>query len=143
MKRAEKATDTILVRAYTNSEWDRCDFAIVHCGEMWRNIIRKRMEAIQTISEDSELCSVRYYGASVDFFQTEDEDILKLLEQEDWTFIEMDEDEERTLATPENRLDTYRLAILPKGGFMYSAFGKHTGEEFWTEELPLADIADR
>lgn len=143
MKRAEKATDTILVRAYTNSEWDRCDFAIVHCGEVWRNIIRKRMEAIQTISEDSELCSVRYYGASVDFFQTEDEDILKLLEQEDWTFIEMDEDEERTHSSPENRLDTYRLSIFPKGGFMYSAFGKYTGEEFWTEELPLADIADR
>ena len=143
MKRAEKATDTILVRAYTNSEWDRCDFAIVHCGEVWRNIIRKRMEAIQTIAEDGELCSVRYYGASVDFFQTEDEDILKLLEKEDWTFVEMDEGEERTLVCPENRLDTYRISIFPKGGFMYSAFGKHTGEEFWTEELTLADIANR
>lgn len=143
MKRTEKATDIILVRAYTNSEWDRCDFAIVHCGEVWKNIIRKRMEAIQTIAEDSELCSVHYYGASVDFFQTDDEDILKLLEQEDWTFIEMDEDEERTLSSPENRLDTYRLSIFPKGGFMYSVFGKYTGEEFWTEELTLADIADR
>ncbi|MDY5823619.1 MAG: hypothetical protein SPJ99_02005 [Candidatus Coprenecus sp.] len=143
MKRTEKATDTILVKAYTNSEWDRCDFAIVHCGEAWKNLIRKRMEAIQPIAEDSELCSVRYYDASVDFFQTDDKDILKLLEQEDWTFIEMDEDEERTLVSPENRLDTYRLYIFPKGGFMYSAFGKHTGEEFWTEELTFTDIANR
>ena len=44
------------------------DFAIVHCGEVWKKLIRKRMEAIQIIAEDSELCSVRYYGASVDFF---------------------------------------------------------------------------
>lgn len=30
MKITEKSTDKILVRAYTDSEWDNCNFAIIH-----------------------------------------------------------------------------------------------------------------
>jgi hypothetical protein len=36
-----------------------------------------------------------------------------------------------------SRLDCYRLVIFKNGTAYYQAYGKHTGEEFYTEESDL------
>lgn len=143
MKRTEKATDTILVKAYTNSEWDKWILPLSIVEKCGRSSYGKEWKRYRSLRRTVNCVQSATMVHPWIFSQAEDEDILKLLEKEDWTFVEMDEDEERTLASPENRLETYRLSIFPKGGFMYSAFGKHTGEEFWTEELTFTDIANR
>ena len=140
MKKANQPTETILVKAYTDSEWDSCNFALIHCKESWLERMRERLGMVQPFAENMDFCSVAFYDAGVDFYHTEDEDIINLLEKESPTYVELEEDEEKRLVKPENRLNLYRLHVYPRGDFMYSAYGKHTNEEFWAESFTLENI---
>ncbi len=46
----------------------------------------------------------------------------------------------RGIHTPENRLDCYRLSVYRNGNANYKAYGKHTSEEFWTEDFLLTEL---
>ncbi len=76
MKTSDKPTAHILVRASTNSEWDCCDFAIIHLSEEWRKLQEKRLEAVKPFANDYSFQSMRFYDGSVDFFQSGDEKSL-------------------------------------------------------------------
>lgn len=140
MKVSDKPTGHILVRAHSNSEWDSCEFAIVSISEKWKEEQLKRLEFIKPFAEDYDFQSLNFYNCSVDFYQTGENglpDLDELLAGKDWTFIELSEEEPDNLTSPESSLDCYRLAIYRDGDAKYKAYGKYTGEEFWTENLPL------
>lgn len=44
MKLSDKATAHILVKA--NSEWDNCEFAIIHLSEEWKTEQAKRLALV-------------------------------------------------------------------------------------------------
>ena len=46
MKRSDQPTEYIFIKAYTNSEWDYCDFAIIRITEQWRTVMRKRLNLL-------------------------------------------------------------------------------------------------
>ncbi|HBC37840.1 hypothetical protein [Limibacterium fermenti] len=143
MKKATNITDYILVKAYTDSEWDECHFAIIHCTKEWKEKMKQCLQAVQQFTEDYNFCSLNYYDTAVDFYRTDEEehtDIDTLLGEKDWTFVELEENEQETFLVPENRLDTYRLHLYRNGTAMYSAYGKNTGEEFYTEEFSVSQI---
>jgi hypothetical protein len=143
MKVSDKPTGHILVRAHSNSEWDSCEFAIVSISEKWKEEQLKRLEFIKPFVEDYVFQSLSFYDYSVDFYQTGEDglpDLDELLAGKDWTFIELDEEEPDNLTPPESSLDCYRLAIYRDGDAQYKAYGKYTGEEFWTENLPLKQL---
>ncbi len=52
MKTTDKATAYLLVKANTNSEWDSCEFAIVHITDEWKREQAKRLEAVKPFAED-------------------------------------------------------------------------------------------
>lgn len=143
MKVSDKPTGHILVRAHSNSEWDSCEFAIVTISEKWKEEQLKRLEFIKPFAEDYVFQSLNFYDYSVDFYQTGEDglpDLDELLAGKDWTFIELNEEEPDNLTPPESSLDCYRLAIYRDGDAQYKAYGKYTGEEFWTENLPLKQL---
>lgn len=143
MKVSDKPTGHILVRAHSNSEWDSCEFAIVSISEKWKEEQLKRLEFIKPFVEDYVFQSLSFYDYSVDFYQTGEyglPDLDELLAGKDWTFIELNEEEPDNLTPPESSLDCYRLAIYRDGDAQYKAYGKYTGEEFWTENLPLKQL---
>lgn len=143
MKVSDKPTGRILVRAHSNSEWDSCEFAIVSISEKWKEEQLKRLEFIKPFAEDYDFQSLNFYNCAVDFYQTGEDglpDLDELLAGKDWTFIELDEEEPDNLTPPESSLDCYRLAIYRDGDAKYKAYGKYTGEEFWTEDLPLKQL---
>lgn len=143
MKVSDKPTGHILVRAHSNSEWDSCEFAIVSISEKWKEEQLKRLEFIKPFVEDYVFQSLSFYDYSVDFYQTGEDglpDLDELLAGKDWTFIELNEEEPDNLTPPESSLDCYRLAIYRDGDAQYKAYGKYTGEEFWTENLPLKQL---
>ncbi|WP_373168156.1 hypothetical protein [Bacteroides cellulosilyticus] len=142
MKTSDKPTAHILVRASTNSEWDCCDFAIVHLSEEWRRLQEKRIEAVKPFGDDYSFQSMRFYDGSVEFFQSGDEEpsIEELLADKQWVFVELGNGELDELTSPENRLDFYKIVIYREGNARYEAFGKHTNEEFWTNEFPLQQL---
>lgn len=85
---------------------------------------------------------MRFYDYSVDFFQPGDEepDMEELLADKEWVFVELDDDELDELTSPENSLDFYKIVIYRDGNARYEAFGKHTNEEFYTNEFPLQQL---
>jgi hypothetical protein len=143
MKLSTIQASHILVKAYTGSEWDECDFAIIHLSEDLKKEWSKRLEAAKTFSGDYNFQSLNYYDSAVDFYRTDKDDnpnIEELLAEREWVFVTLEDKEEATFTAPESRLDCYRLVILKNGTAYYQAFGKYTGEEFWTEEFSLYQL---
>ena len=140
MKLLDKTTAHLLVKANTNSEWDNCEFAIIHITEDWKKEQAKRLEAVKPFAEDYNFQSLNYYDTAVEFYRTSEDDrpdIEELLADKEWVFVELENEEQETFTVPENRLDCYRLVVYRSGNAIYKAYGKHTSEEFWTEEFDL------
>lgn len=142
MKTSDKPTADILIKASTDSEWDCCEFAFIHLSEEWGKLQAKRLEAVKPFKDDYSFQSMRFYDYSVKFFQSGDEepDIEELLADREWVFVELDDDELDELTSPENSLDFYKIVIYRDGNARYEAFGKHTNEEFYTNEFPLQQL---
>lgn len=146
MKTTDKQTQHILLKAWTNSDWDTCDFAIVHLTEDWKREQQKRLEAIRPFAGDCYFQSVNYRDTAVDFYKMDDNDqpdVAKLLGGKNWAFVELDEGELETLSVPENHLECYRLVLYGNGSAMYKAYGECRSEEFWTEEFSLKQIIEQ
>lgn len=143
MKISDKPTADILIKARTNSEWDCCDFALVHISDEWKKLQAERLEAVKPFKDDYNFQSMRFYDYSAEFYQSggdEMPDVEELLGDKDWSFVELNEDEQDKLTQPENSLDFYKIVIYCDGNARYEAFGKHTDEEFWTNEFPLQQL---
>lgn len=86
---------------------------------------------------------MRFYDYSAEFYQSggdEMPDVEELLGDKDWSFVELNDDEQDKFTSPENSLDFYKIVIYRDGNARYEAFGKHTSEEFWTNEFPLPQL---
>lgn len=143
MKSSNNATAYILVKANTNSEWDNCEFAIIHLSNDWKEEQTLRLELVKPLQGNYHFSSMNFYDTAVDFFGTDEDDtpnIEEMLNDKEWVFVELDEGEQETFIEPEIPLDCYRLILRANGTAYYSAYGKHTGEEFWTEEFDLNEI---
>jgi len=147
MKRSEKPTDYIFILANTLSQWDSCDFAVIHLTREWREVMRNRFDLIQSFTDDDTFYSHHYWdfpqGFYVHDYEDEEETTLHLLnEGEDWAYIETDDAELATLRKPESSLDTYQLTITRYGTASFSAMGKHTSEEYWTSHFEINELID-
>lgn len=145
MHLSETPTSHILVRANTNSEWDFCDFAIIHLSDKWKECQIKRLQAVEPFKDDNDFRSLNYYDEYINFCQLTEEEVQvdELLAEKEWAFVELDEEELKELTPPENRLDCYRLVIYNNGDAKYTAYGKHTNEEFWTNKISLLQIIEK
>lgn len=143
MKRSDKPTGQILLKAYTNSEWDDCEFAIINLSEEWKNEQKERLEYTSPLKEDWYFSSIDFYDGSVDFYRSGNDDFLnvnELLEGRDWSFVELNSEEITAFLPPENSMDSYRISLRGNGSAFYTAYGKHTGEQFWTADFLLNTI---
>lgn len=145
MKTTSNITDFILVKADTNSDWDNCHFALIHCTKDWRERMEQRLNSLQSVESEYGFVSLNYYDTSVDFYRANEKtqtEIDQLLGEKDWAFVELDENEQDTFLVPENRLDYYRLSLYQYGTAIYTAHGKHSGDEFYTSEFSIKTILD-
>lgn len=143
MKTTSRITDYVLVKADTNSDWDECQFALIHCSAEWKSQMELRLHTLKNIEMEIGFASLNYYDTAVDFYRTDEDEhpgIHALLSEKDWTFVELDEDEQGRFLLPESALDTYRLRLYRSGTAIYTAYGKHSGEEFYTAEFSVLDI---
>ncbi len=141
MKISQQPTDHILVKAGTDSEWDSCDFAIISCGKDWAERMGKRVDAVRHFPDDGSFFSSRWFDGSASFYVAQEQDMNGMLPK-GWAFVELEEGEEEEFNTPESRLDFHTLVLWKDGSGRYAADGKHTCEEFYTEDLPLATIIE-
>lgn len=145
MKTTSNITDFILVKSDTGSDWDNCHFALIHCTKDWRERMEQRLNSLQSVESEYGFVSLNYYDTSVDFYRADEKtqtEIDQLLGEKDWAFVELDENEQDTFLVPENRLNYYRLSLYQYGTGIYTAHGKHSGEEFYTTEFPIKTILE-
>ncbi|MDX3913920.1 MAG: hypothetical protein QHC79_10325 [Pseudosphingobacterium sp.] len=146
MKATNKTTAHLLIKANTNSEWDSCEFAIVHISEEWKMEQAKRLEYLEPLKDNYQFQSMNFYDSAIDFFRVDEDDrpnIENLLGDKEWTFVELEKSEQERLTPPESRLDCYRLVFRADGTAHYTAYGKHTSEEFWTKEFSLPHLIEQ
>jgi hypothetical protein len=143
MKLSEKPTAFLLLKAYTGSEWDSCEFAIVRITEDWKKQQAKRLEAVKPFAGDYNFISLNYYDTSVNFYKTDGDEhpgIEQCLGGNEWVFVELDDNEEDSFEVPESRLDCHKLVVYKDGYAMFKAYGKNTSDEFWTEGFLLHQL---
>ncbi len=68
MKLSDTHTAQILVKAFTNSEWDYCEFTIIDLSEEWKNEQKERLNLISPLKEDWCFSSINFYDGSVEFY---------------------------------------------------------------------------
>ena len=143
MKKSLKQTEYLLIKAMTNSEWDNGDFAIVHITEDWKNIQKKRLEAVKIVENDADLKWLNYADTNVEFFKFSEDnypEVKQWLSDGSKIFIELEKEDLKKMLQPENLLNCYQMQVYKNGNAIYNAFGKHTSEEFWTEEFSLYQL---
>lgn len=148
MKKSHKPTEHILVRAYTDSEWDSCDFAIITISQRWKEQQAKRLKMLESIKDDDYFLSVSYRDTFVDFYKTTQlklseeptPNLESLLGDADWTFVELEQEEQEQFSVPQSTLSCYKIVFERLDFFFYIAYDKHTSEEFWTTEIDLKEI---
>lgn len=147
MKRSDQPTEYILIKAYSTSEVDYCNFAIIRITEQWIADMLKRMDLLEPFKDDNSFYSHHYLDSPEGYYtniynKEEDADITDLILTEDgeWTFVTLAENELNTFPVPENRLDTHQL-VLTKGGLArFTAYCKHAGEEFYTADFSPKEL---
>ncbi|NMR35280.1 hypothetical protein HIO71_13920 [Chryseobacterium aquaticum] len=141
MKKSIKPTEYFLIKA--KSEWDDCDFAIIHITEEWKKIQKKRLEVVKIVKNDSDLKWLNYEDVKVEFFKFSKENYPQI---EEWLsgknqfFVELEKDDLKQLLQPEHDLHNRQMQVFKSGNAIYNAFGKHTSEEFFTEEFSLEEF---
>lgn len=144
MQQSNRISEYVIIRASTNSDWDVCDFALIHVTDEWRSSLSKRLKAIEPFKVDDTFYNHTYWECPEGFYQLPDdenaasaiEDILDC--QREWNFVELNEDEIRNFLKPANQLDIFELIITGDGYARFVAQGKHTEEQFWTEKFEVS-----
>ena len=143
MKTSLQQTEYLLIKAMTNSEWDDCSFAIINIKEEWKQCQKKRLEAVKTVENDYDLKWLNYADTNVEFFKFSEEkypEVKEWLSERNQVFIELEKEDFKNFTLPENNLQCYQMQVYKNGNAIYNAFGKHTSEEFWTEEFSLYQL---
>jgi hypothetical protein len=130
---------TIAIQAFTNSEWDNVNFAIIQLTDLLVNNLKHYTSIAEKVASGTpntiSLAYVSFYDASAKFRSDNNEE----------TEINFDSPvitlETEDIGTPpENALDTFIVKAYTGGGIQFICYGKHTSEEFWTDTVMLSDI---
>lgn len=144
MKRVEHS-EYILIRAFTDSEWDNCDFAVIHTTAIWKKTLKERIGKAAAFKEDTNFYHLSYWGSPEGFYKDPEDETQwadAILQQDDWCFIELEEGTLDKLLIPENKLGVYQMIVDKNGAVYYKAYGEYSGEEFYTAEFTAADLLE-
>ena len=135
-------TTHLLVRAYTNSDWDSCHFALITLTEQWLEKVKNVAQQVATLKSDPDFVNLSFYEVRTDFYTLSDEEQsdLSFLEERTWAFVELTEEELASFNTPESRLDIYRSVFTRYDDFYIKAYGKYSSDEYWTDDIRFDEL---
>lgn len=141
MKLSDKPTEYIIVKAYTNSEWDGVDAVVVHIGdEKWQKAQLKRMVAAEQFKGDYSFYCIEFHGSPDKWVYDIPEECE--LDELEWSFLDITEEELEELSAPSNKLKYGNIRAF-HDGIQFVVYGEYTGEEFWCSEIPLKTILEK
>lgn len=146
MKTTINFTNHILVKAYTTSEWDVCNFAIINVDKHLIDVFRKGQDVLQKIHADDDLLYVAYHNSSIDFCVARNGfNPDQFLKGRSWSFVEFEEGEsyEQLFGVLQNKFDLHILKVYGDNRVCWSVWEKYTNEEFFTSEIPADKIIEK
>jgi hypothetical protein len=144
MKLSKERTGHIVVRAYTNSEWDECRFAIIDVSEDNLEVFRQRCQAIKALEDLDCFNSASFFDWNIQWFSYPEQegelsDCLSDINFT-WSYVDIEDTDLDYMNRPEQKVDAVRFCVS-KGGFIdYKGYGKYTSEEFWTDDFKLEEL---
>lgn len=126
---------TIISKAYTNSEWDSVDFAVIEINDTLLQFIKELSTQVKDICKQHGIYG--HFAVSsdnADFFIGERGE-AHLGEHDDFAVIPGTLDTSNE-SRPENDLKGGDMRIF-SDTVQFVTWGKHTSEEFWTPEIQI------
>lgn len=140
MKIQKSKTNKILMRAYTTSDWDNCDCAIVDTSDL-EKIVNKWDKFSSDMKEFEEDFSIIFSIYGVDFYEIQDESIEDILNGNDIVFIEIDEKEFDKFLKETEQIAAYPKMEISKNGIAYlRSSTKHTQDECYTVDFTIEQM---
>lgn len=136
----------IIVKAFTDSDWDTCDYALIKIDGNTIGRIQEQQKAIGNLMKDSRgimnsFCKMCFYTSIVDFYCFDEEVIT-----EDETnlekpyIIDLSEEQLQKLIVPEARLELYKYELYSYNSLRFTAYGKYSGDEFYTDDFDMVSL---
>ena len=88
MNISKTPTTHLLVRAYTNSEWDSCDFALSPLPSKWLEKVKKVAQQVVTLKSDPDFVNLSSMRQEPTFIPSamRNSPIYPFLEERTWAF---------------------------------------------------------
>jgi hypothetical protein len=126
----------LIIKAHTNSEWDDVSSALVELDDDSISELRKIRNAVENFNTDGlsfNKASFFFYG--VDFKISESGQYDEI--ENGFTIVE--DLDLSDYSNPESDLDCCMIHV-DKDSFNFTAYGKHTGEEFYSETVSFEEF---
>ena len=145
MKVSNTPTKHIFIKAWTNSKF-KCDFAIITLDEntpKYKNFIervKERQELIKPILEKSKDFAEIHFSEDredIRFYQESEQIDISFLEEKNWAFVSISEEEIKNLTLMERQWALYipNIIFTYDGYFCIKAIGDLPNENYYTEEV--------
>ena len=143
MKPSKKRTGHVIILANSNSEWDTCTHVLVTYNEetlkRWQDYANALQGIINNTKYPQEIHCLTIWG-SCRFLKLDEEEYPEIYDEvkkSGFVYVHLKGYESFNLILVEQYVDVVELKIYREGNLSFSGYGKHTGEEFWSNKVPL------
>lgn len=146
MKLSKERTGYIIIPAVSNSEWDTCTHVLVTYNEQTLKRWQEYADALQGIVSNSkyphEIYCITIWEAFtfLNLDEEEYEEIYDEIKESGFAYVDLKSGELDYIDMPEQAIDTMQLKIDTGAELCFLGYGKHTGEEFWSNKIPLNNL---
>jgi hypothetical protein len=126
----------LIIKAHTNSEWDNVSSALLELDDDSISELRKIRNAVENFNTDGlsfNRASFFFYGVD---FKISDSGQYDEIEN---GFTIVEDLDMSDYSNPESDLDCCTIHV-DKDSFNFTAYGKHTGEEFYSETVSFEEF---
>lgn len=129
----------ILLSAQTNSEWDNCEFALVELTKEREDYYKSMIALATELNEKHGIDVLEIYCDEASFF-ADMEDIpnkpnpIGYDSSVSGVIIDIDDSDVESMETPDQDIRCGSMRFS-KYGVKFKGYGKHTGEEFYTDNF--------
>lgn len=136
----------IIVKAFTDSDWDTCDYALIKIDGNTIGRIQEQQKAVGNLMKDSRgimnsFCKMCFYTSIVEFYCFDEEVITEEeTNLEKPYIIDLSEEQLQKLIVPEARLELYKYELYSYNSLRFTAYGKYSGDEFYTDDFDIVSL---
>lgn len=136
----------IIVKSFTDSDWDTCDYALIKIDGNTIGRIQEQQKTIGNMMKDSRgimnsFCKMCFYTSIVEFYCFDEEVITEEeTNLEKPYIIDLSEEQLQKLIVPEARLELYKYELYSYNSLRFTAYGKYSGDEFYTDDFDIVSL---